>query len=168
MWIFFYHQHQHAYMQCICCMWTVIRCIELIRAALRECESEAHIHASKSWRWIYRIWIVCVLDLRFLCALHSFVSFFRSVWCSNTYCYDLNRLFCTATKCSLIVFIHELVFFPASVFAAAAAVAPWHCMFYMKNLIWLPRTTRDTQPLNGIIACVRIKLTEKKLVKQSA
>lgn len=64
--------------------------------------------------WIYRICIVCAQDLHFFFCrvklrIHSFVFFFSSVWCSNTYCYDLNRLFCTAAKCSLIVFILKLV-----------------------------------------------------------
>lgn len=75
-------------------------------------------------RWIYRICIVCAVDLRFrfyvvpiLIRVFFFSILFYSllsprsltficflVWCSITYSYDLNRLFCTAVKCCLIAF----------------------------------------------------------------
>lgn len=50
----------------------------------------------------------CVCCTFFVRSFVHLFPCFRSVWYSNTYYYDLNRAFCIAAKCYLIVFMHEL------------------------------------------------------------
>lgn len=77
-------------------------------SAHRFCESVEYIEFALFVNKIYNC--VCVCVLQYSC-IHSFVSLFPfsfDVPTSNTYCYDLNRSFCTAAKCYLNVFMHVL------------------------------------------------------------
>lgn len=73
----------------------------------------AKAHTSECPFNLSNLHCLCASFCTFYYRIHLFPCF-RFVWCSNTYCRDLNRLFCT--KCCLIAFMQRRFFARARFF----------------------------------------------------
>lgn len=93
------------------CLWSVIQCMSSCVGFVWCSTCKSRNRASESVEYIEFALFVYYVLFYFLLALFSVLHIhilfpcFRFVWCSNTYCCDLNRLFCTAAKCCLIAFM---------------------------------------------------------------